>query len=71
MLVLSRNGTVTFNPLQFKGKVHPKNVTEKNAVHRLLVSHLVLKIFAFKVEKFMIRRPPSLYANQEISKILI
>ena len=58
-----------------KGKVHPKNMLildvnvrsdkiRKNAVDRFLMSLVVLKIFAFKVKKLVIWRPPSRYANQ-------
>ena len=48
-----------------KGKVHPKNMLVsdlrsdkigKNAVDRFSISPLVLKIFAFKVEEFLIWR---------------
>ena len=50
-----------------KGKVHPKNMLVsdvrsdkigKNAVDRFSLSHLVLKIFAFKVEELLIWRQP-------------
>ena len=36
----------------------------KNAVNRFSISHLVLKIFAFKVEEFLIWRQPFRYANE-------
>ena len=51
-----------------KGNVHPKDVLfsdvrsdkiGKNAVDRFSISPLVLKIFAFKVEKLVIWRQPS------------
>ena len=51
-----------------KGKVHPKNMLfsdvrsdkiGKNAIDRFSISPLVLKIFAFKVEKLVIWRQPS------------
>ena len=51
-----------------KGKVHPKNMLfsdvrsdkiGKNAIDRFSISPLVLKIFAFKVEKLVICRQPS------------
>ena len=51
-----------------KGKVHPKSMLfsdvrsdkiGKNAVDHFLISPLVLKIFAFKVEKLVIWRQPS------------
>ena len=53
---------------KLKGKVHPKNMlfsdvrfdkVRKNAVDRFSISPLVLKIFAFKVEKLVIWRQPS------------
>ena len=58
-----------------KGKVHQKRmlISEKsvrsdkigkNAVDRFLISLVVLKIFAFKVKKLVIWRPPSRYANK-------
>ena len=54
--------------LNIKGKIHPKNMLisdvrfdkiGKNADDRFLISLLVLKTFAFKVEKLVILRPPS------------
>ena len=51
-----------------EGKVHPKDMLisdersdkiGKNAVDCFSISLLVLKIFAFKVEKLLIWRPPS------------
>ena len=56
-----------FDCSAFKGKVHPKNMLVldvrsdkigKNAVGRLSISPLVLKIFAFKVEELVIWRQP-------------
>ena len=52
----------------FKGKVHLKNLLisdinsdeiRKNAVERFSLSFLVVKIFAFKIQKLVIWRPPS------------
>ena len=52
----------------FKGKVYPKNwliadvasdEIGKNAIDRLSIPLLVLKIFIFKVQKLVIWRPPS------------
>ena len=52
-----------------KGKIHPKNMLisnvrsdkiGRNAVDRFfLISLVVLKIFAFKVKKLVVWRPPS------------
>ena len=36
----------------------------KNAIDRFSISPLFLKIFAFKVEKLVIWRQPSRYANE-------
>ena len=62
---------VAFVPL--KQKAHPKHMlisdessdkVGKNTVDRLSISFLVLKIFTLKVEKLMMWRPLSWYANQ-------
>ena len=53
--------------LDFKGKIHPKNMLVsdvrsdkigKNAVDRFSLSSLVHKIFAFKLEELLIWRQP-------------
>ena len=56
-----------YQELTVKGKVHPKNMLVsgvrsdkigKNAVDRLSLSPLVLKIFVFKVEELLIWQQP-------------
>ena len=62
-----------YESIDIKGKVHPKNMLVsdvrsvkigKNAVDRFSLSPLVLKIFAFKLEKLLIWRQPFWYANE-------